>query len=173
MRNSSLTRTGNRQSLSARRQLLLAGLLVAIFMAVAASLVIVSIPAATQATKNDVDQVAASQQQEVPFSAGVEQPRVYLGPKNGGAAEPAPIVVYYYDAQTARWIAVSGAMTPSGPVIEDYTVLPSSAPSSARPRNDVLSVEWLEQNRQSNTNMPRGGGHASQPSLDNTIGFIE
>lgn len=83
------------------------------------------------------------------------------------------VVVTYFDAQIARWITVYGAMTPSSPVIEDYAVIPSSAPSSARPQNDVLSVDWLEQQRQSKPDEWRAGSRDAQPLPDNTIGFTE
>ena len=95
--------------------------------------------------------------------------------------DSAPFMVYRFDAHTARCMAIYGAMTPSGPVIEESTVLSSSAPcetnavapSSAGPQDDVLSVEWLERYRQSNPNASRVGNRATQPLPDNTIGLIE
>jgi hypothetical protein len=44
--------------------------------------------------------------------------------------------------------------------------------SSVKPQNDVLSVEWLERNRQGTPNTPPFGS-AAQSVPDNTIGFIE
>jgi hypothetical protein len=117
----------------------------------------------------------------VTASTAATENNVDPGAHHSIPTDSAPFMVYHFDAHTARCMAIYGAMTPSGPVIEESTVLSSSAPcetnavapSSARPRDDVLSVEWLEQYRQSNPNASRVGNRATQPTLDNNIGFIE
>ncbi len=46
-------------------------------------------------------------------------------------------------------------------------------PSRAKAQDDVLSVEWLEQQRQGNAKEARDGNRAAQPIPDNYTGFIE
>ena len=57
--------------------------------------------------------------------------------------------------------------------LEQQRAMRTSAPAVARPQDDVLSVEWLEQYRQSTSQEPHDGGRATQRQMDNYIGFIE
>ena len=57
--------------------------------------------------------------------------------------------------------------------LEQQRAMRTTAPAVARPQDDVLSVEWLAQYRQSTSQEPRDGGRAAQPLTDNYIGFIE
>lgn len=57
--------------------------------------------------------------------------------------------------------------------LEQQRAMRTPASAVARPQDDVLSVEWLEQNRAINSNKTNAGSRSAQPLPDNYIGLIE